>query len=143
MAMFLLIGVGSAAAQKDKAGMKAQKEEVKAKKVAFITEKLELQSAEAEKFWAIYNEKEDKEKEFRKEFRAAKPEQGKRVDDMTDAEVSVLLNKGFELKEKKLELDKEYNQKFIDAIGVKKTAKLYHVESEFRKQAKSTYGPKK
>ncbi len=62
---------------------------------------------------------------------------------MTDAEVTVLLNKGFELKEKTLALDKEYNQKYIDVIGVKKTAKLYHVGNEYRKQAKGSHGPKK
>jgi hypothetical protein len=144
MAMFLLIGVGSSTAQKkDKVEIKAQKEEMEAKKVAFITEKLELQPVEAEKFWAIYHEKEEKQKEIRKEFRSAKPEKDQKVDDMTDAEVTVLLNKGFELKEKNLALDKEYNQKFIDVIGVKKTAKLYHVRNEFRKHEKVNPGPKK
>lgn len=144
MAMFLLIGVGSATAQnKDKDAMKAKKEEMQAKKVGFITEKLELQPVEAEKFWALYHEKEEKQKALKKEFRGAKPEKGKKVDDMTDAEITVLLNKGFELKEKNLALDKEYNQKFIDVIGVKKTAKLYHVAKEFKKRAKVNPGPKK
>lgn len=144
MAMFLLVGVGSATAQKkDKAASTEQKAEMQAKKVAFITEKLELKTDEAEKFWAVYNEKEEKQKAIRKEFRSAKPEKGKKVDDMTDAEVTVLLNKGFELKEKNLALDKEYNQKFIDVIGVKKTAKLYHVKSEFKKHDKKDAGAKK
>ncbi len=142
--MFLLIGIGSATAQKkDKAEMKVQKAEMEAKKVAFITEKLELKPEEAEKFWALYHEKEEKQKALKKEFRSAKPQKDQKVDDMTDAEVTVLLNKGFELKEKNLALDKEYNQKFIEVIGVKKTAKLYHVKNEFKKKGKTNPGPKR
>ena len=144
MAMFLLVGLGTASAQqKDKVEVKAQKEEMQAKKVAFITEKLALTPTESEKFWPLYPEKEDNEKALKKEFRDAKPGKEEKLDDMTDAQVKELLNKGFELKEKSLALDKEYNQKFIDVIGVKKTAKLYHVGNEFRKHEKTNPGPKK
>jgi hypothetical protein len=141
MAMFLLVGIGSAAAQKDSEA-KASKEEMEAKKVAFITEKLALTKEESEKFWPVYNEKEAKTKELRKEFRDAKPGKEEKLDDMTDAQVKELLDKGFELKEKDLALDKEYNQKFIDIIGVKRTAKLYHMKNEFKKNHEGGAGNK-
>ena len=133
MAMFLLVGIGSAVAQKDKEAVKANREEMEAKKVAFITEKLSLTKEESEMFWPVYNQKEAITKELKKEFRDAKPVKEEKLDDMTDAQVKALLDKGFELKEKHLMLDKEYNQKFIDVIGVKRTAKLYHMKNEFKK----------
>lgn len=137
MAMFLLFGIGSATAQKEAGTKKAdnsKKAEMQAKKKAFISEKLALTPLESEKFWSIYNEKELKSRELRKSFKDIKPKDGKKIDDLSDAEVQKIMDKGFEIKEKQLALDKEYNQKFIDVIGVKRTAKLYHIEREFKKQ---------
>jgi hypothetical protein len=137
MALFLVFGIRSATAQKE-AGTKktdnSKKVEMQAKKKAFISEKLALTALESEKFWSIYDEKEFKSKELRKSFKDTKPKDGKKIDDLSDAEVQKIMDKGFEVKEKQLALDKEYNQKFIDVIGVKRTAKLNHIEREFKKQ---------
>ena len=131
LAMILLVGIGSATAQKEGETKKA---EMEAKKIAFLTEKLALTTEESEKFWPIFNEKEAKIKELRKEFKGHKPEKGEKIEEMSDAEVKDLIEKGFEVKEKHISIDRAYNQKFIDVIGVKRTAKLYHIESEFKKQ---------
>ena len=131
LAMILLVGIGSATAQKEGETKKA---EMEAKKIAFLTEKLALTTKESEKFWPVFNEKEAKIKELRKEFKEHKPDKGEKIDEMTDAEVKELIEKGFDVKEKHISIDRAYNQKFIDVIGVKRTAKLYHIEREFKKQ---------
>jgi hypothetical protein len=45
-----------------------KRERIKALKVAFITEKLELTESEAQKFWPIYNTFEENMHNFRKDF---------------------------------------------------------------------------
>jgi len=47
--------------------LKHKKEQIKALKVAYITEELNLNSEEAAKFWPLYNAFEDKQKEFKQE----------------------------------------------------------------------------
>ena len=48
-------------------GFKEKREKVKALKVAYITEQLELTTDEAQKFWPIYNAFDDKQGELRHE----------------------------------------------------------------------------
>lgn len=47
--------------------LKQKKEQIKALKVAFITEELQLTPDEASKFWPLYNVYEDRQKDYKKE----------------------------------------------------------------------------
>lgn len=134
--LFLAMGMFTAQDQKESKEDKAEKR--KAEKIAFITTKLELTPQEAEKFWPIYNEFENKMSELHKERRQNKPK--KKVSDMTDKEVEDLLQSHFTFEQKELDLKKEYHEKFKAVLPIKKVAKLYHLEMEFRRQHKG--GPK-
>mgnify|MGYP005615414997 CR=1 FL=1 len=70
-----------------------KREKVKALKVAYITEQLELTSDEAEKFWPIYNTFEDKQSELRHEKMRAILDrfQPGNVDKLSEKEASALL----------------------------------------------------
>lgn len=85
--LILLISI-SAFAQPDG----KMKERIKAQKIAFITEKLNLSSDEAEKFWPIYNEFEASTEKVRNEGRGIK-KQMRTNPDMSDAEADALLDK--------------------------------------------------
>lgn len=136
--MLLMVGSASMLAQdaNGKGDKKLNKEEKQAKMIGYLTEKLALTSEEAEDFWPIFNEMKEKVKENHKSFKEKKPGKDVKIDDMTDEEVMELLNIGFAMKEMDLSIKKEYNTKFIDVIGVKRTAKLYHLEKEFKKSQK-------
>lgn len=140
--MFLAIGSTSLVAQGPGGpkGGKMTKEEKEAKMVGFITEKLALTPEEAKDFWPVFNEMKEKLKENRKAFKDDKPSKDMKLDDMSDEEVRTLIDNGFKMKENDLAIKKEYNEKFINIIGVKRTAKLYHLEKEFKKNQKE--GPK-
>lgn len=116
-------------------GQKAEnREEQKAKKVAYITERLALTPEEAKVFWPIYEQKNKDKREVMKSNkgdRKANPK--KKIDEMTDDEVKTLLNKMIEKKQAELDIQKEYNTKFLSVLPAKKVAKLYHAEREFRK----------
>lgn len=86
-------------------------EKVDALKIAFLTQKLELTSAEAEKFWPVYNQYEDEIQSVRKENRNG---------DMLDGE------------QKLLDTRKKYKGSFEKILGPQKLNTLYSAEKEFR-----------
>lgn len=142
--LMLLFIVGSASmVAQGKPAEKMSKEDKEAKMVGFLTEKLALTTDEAEKFWPVYKEMREKLKENRQAFKGKKSDKDTNIDDLSDAEVKELLDNGFKLKENDLAIKKEYNEKFIGIIGVKRTAKLYHLEHEFGKGHKGEGGPHK
>ena len=63
---------------------------MKAHKIAYITQKLNLTSEEAQVFWPVHNELENKLHELRE---ANRPDKKKDPEAMTDAEVEVAINK--------------------------------------------------
>jgi hypothetical protein len=138
---FLMLGSTTLIAQgEEPKGEKMSKEDKEAKMIGFLTEKLALTTEEAEEFWPVFNEMKEELKANHKSFKELKPGKDMSLDDMTDAEVRELLDNGFAMKEKDLEIKKSYNEKFIEIIGVKRTAKLYHLEKEFKKKMKGKGG---
>ncbi len=140
MVILLLIGSASVAQNGKASSEGVSKEEKEAKMIGFLTEKLELTTAEAESFWPVYNDLKEELKANRKAFKDTKSGKGVKLDEMSDEEVRELIDNGFEMKEKDLEIRKAYNEKFINIIGVKRTAKLYHLEKEFKKNMKGKGG---
>ena len=107
----------------------------KAKRIAFISIKLELTVEEAEKFWPILNDMESELKVLRKQKHKNKPEK-KKVSEMSDEEVDALMLAAFDNKQKELDIKRKYHEKFKSVIPVKKVAKLYHLEHEYRRKRK-------
>lgn len=115
-----------------------KRKQIQAHKIAFITQKLELTPEEAQKFWPIYNQCEEKQKEFRKSRdrnhgKSDGERQKPNIDEMSDKEVEELINQDFEKKELGLALHKECIGKFKEVLPIKKVAKLHIAEKEFRK----------
>ena len=113
-------------------GKKPNKEKIKAMKIGYITEKLSLTSDEAQKFWPIYNEFDDKMDAIHKEIRSIH-KKGVSIDDMSDAEVEKMVSTHTNLRQKELDIQKEYLNKFIAVLPIKKVAKLYKAEQDFKR----------
>jgi hypothetical protein len=112
------------------------KQERKAKRIAFITQFLELTPDESKAFWPVYEEKSKKQQEKRKLFRKSKKQNRKKLEEMSDTEVLELINSTLAIRQAQLEIDREYNNKFLKILPPKKVAKLYHLEKKFRKHQK-------
>jgi hypothetical protein len=110
-----------------------KKEQKEAQRVAFLSEKLELTPEEAEKFWPVYREFKKASLELRKLDR---PKRSGVVADMTDEEMETLLDAMLAYKQKELDLKKKYHEKFKEILPIRKVAKLYHAEEQFRKVKK-------
>lgn len=101
---------------------------VRAMKVAFITERMNLTPEEAEKFWPLQKAFEAEQKKIRENYR---PEQD--LSDLSEVEIERQLNNIFEMEEQVTKLKKEYFVKFKRVVPVRKLALYYRAETEFNK----------
>ncbi len=110
-----------------------KKEKLEALRIAFITKELNLTSAEAQTFWPVYNEYQDKTEAARKAFRQ---QYKKNVDinALTEKEADSYIAAEIELKQREASLFKEYMEKIKKVVGAKKTAKLRKAEEEFKQE---------
>lgn len=121
---------------------RGQLERIKAFKTGYLTQELDLSSAEAEKFWPIYNEYEKKIFELRVEKRKAEREKMNSMGgpgSLSDAEATEFLNNLFknesEVIEKRQELYKELKQ----VLSPKKLLVLYKAEADFNRRLLSEF----
>lgn len=132
LTFILLISVAKAQPGKGPR-MKEKQEDIESMKIAFITKKLSLTSEEAQVFWPIYNQYSDKLQEIRKkrrqDFKAAK----ENFDEMTDKEVEQAVDNEIVFRQKELDIQKEYHTKFKAVLPIKKVAKLYGAEEQFKR----------
>jgi hypothetical protein len=105
-------------------------ERIKAARVAFITERLALTPEEAEKFWPVYRELSEKRLTLREQFEQKKnnPDPKKTV----EQNEKDLMDYGFQLRQKELDLDREYAPKILNAIPSQKMMMLRKAEDDFR-----------
>jgi Spy/CpxP family protein refolding chaperone len=112
----------------------SRREKVEKLKIAYITTELDLTTAEAEKFWPVYNEQENKLKELRKSGHEAGKKAHENFDSLSDADAKKALDTWYENEAKENNIRKEYSDKFIAIIGARRTLKLMNAEHEFRRE---------
>lgn len=100
------------------------REKIKAAHAAYITQRIELTAAEAEKFWPVYREYGEKRKDVRVQMRELRGS-GKNEED--------ILKLDLKLKQDELDLEKEYTEKLGKIIPAEKLVKLRQAETDFRK----------
>ena len=124
VALLLIMSISLTAQRGDRA------ERIESLKVGYFTEKLDLSSAEAEKFWPLYNEMNDQIKELRRSFRV----QNGDASDLTEAEAESYINSRLEKESEALAVKKDYYQKMMGVISALKVMKLTKVEADFKKE---------
>ena len=109
---------------------KAQ-EKIKAARIAFITERLGLTPAEAEKFWPVYHEFSKKRMELKQQFQQKRnaPDPSKTPDQNEKENIDY----GLQLRQKELDLEKEYSSKLLNVVPPQKVMALRGAEDDFRK----------
>jgi len=119
-------------------------EKIKALKTAYITEKLSLSPADAEKFWPIYNKFDQRFHELREKRRnEVYLEIHNRWDELTDTEANALFDRYIELKFDDLELLRERTQALRTVISPKKIISLNKVEEDFKRELLDRYRKQK
>lgn len=106
--------------------------QIKAHKIAFLTEQLNLSPEEAQLFWPEYNEYSLKESAIRAEHKALRKKM-RDADQFSDAEVEEGMIKYIQSEKAEVELKESYHPRFIKVLGVRKTLQLYKAENEFKR----------
>ena len=103
-----------------------RREEIRAQRVAFITERVNLTASEAQKFWPLYNEREAKKRQLNREVRQLRKGENVDYEQLNEARINAKI--------KEAELEKEYYLKFKTILSAEKIHKLYQAERDFQKE---------
>jgi len=98
-------------------------------KVAIITNRLSLTSEQSAGFCPVYNEYSQKRREIHRAQRRIIND--KKAEGKTDEQVLGNLKEVQELRQKELDLDKEYQSRFLKVISANQVIELYKAEKAF------------
>ena len=121
----VLLGSGLSA-QMDKRELM---EKIESRKVAYLSDKLDLSPEEAQVFWPIYNAYMD----ARKEFRPPHDRKGA-FQEAADGNFDELLDNMIANEEKELAVKKDYAFKLKETIGAEKTLRFFKAEHAFKEE---------
>ncbi|MCE6990433.1 hypothetical protein [Dyadobacter sp. CY323] len=129
--VFIILFVTFSAVTSVQAQHKSEEEikRIQDAKVAIITNRLNLTAEQSAGFWPIYNEYSQKRREIHRAQR--KIINDKKADGKTDDQVLNNLNEVQDLRQKDIDLEKEYQTKFLKVISASQVIELYKAERTF------------
>ena len=111
------------------------RERVRAEKVAFLTEQIDLTESEAQVFWPIYNQLQKEQRESFEAVRKAYEAMEKGVNEgKTGKEMEKLVEAYVNAKDKNEGIETKYLNKLMKALPAEKVARYYVAEEKFRHQ---------
>ena len=110
------------------------KERVDAMKIGFLTERLNLTSEEAKIFWPVYNMYSDELEKLRKSRRENIINTKENLDELSDAELEKNVDNEIIFRQNELEIIKKYHPQFKKILPIRKVAKLYKSEDDFKRR---------
>jgi len=104
-------------------------EKYKSERVAYLTQKLDLEVKEAEKFWPVYNEYQNRREALMKKGRPSWSWSS--IDSLSDAQMKEIMDAKIQNDLKMAKLAVEYHKKFQAVLPIKKVFILHHAEQSF------------
>lgn len=132
--LLVLIGFGAMAQQQEdpepaQLDPKAQ-EKINNLRIAYLTDKLNLTTEQAERFWPLYREFAQERRKIATELRVAQNELDKQKDDVKRQQAVVELS--LKVKQRMLDLEKDYSGRMMKVITAEQVLNLRKAELEFR-----------
>lgn len=135
--VFLLINTAYMFAQH-----KPDREKIKTLKVAYITEQLDLTTAEAQTFWPIYNAHDAQMDAFREMERTQIYEKLRNMESLSDKDSDDLFRALITLENQKHEAEQKFLKEIQKVISAKKTFILLKSEKGFKRRLLQQYRQK-
>jgi hypothetical protein len=110
------------------------RERVEAMKVGFLTQRLNLSSDEAKVFWPVYTKYQDELEVLRKSRRENLANTKMNFDEMSEKDVEKAVDSELGFRQNELDLLKKYHGQFKQVLPIKKVAKLYRAEEDFKRE---------
>ena len=120
-------------------GQKVDDSDVKSYKIAFITERLDLSSKEAQEFWPIYNEHNNRYDDLKENTWEPIKKNLKNIDNLTDKEAEELLANYRAYKKKRLQYREAFIKDLLTVISPKKVMQLKKADYDFNKELLKQY----
>ncbi|HPF92832.1 MAG TPA: hypothetical protein PLV65_02780 [Tenuifilaceae bacterium] len=105
---------------------------VKAQKIAFFTEKLNLTPDEAQNFWPVYNSYWEKKNVIIEERKKAMQYCAENMSKMSEKEIERYGDMYINFHKQESDLLVEYNKKFKQILSPEKIMKLYQADYDFK-----------
>lgn len=142
ISLLLLMQIALVFGQQNKHDKRQKKEQIKAARVGYITQQINLTEAQSTQFWPIHNEYSEKRKSIKKELK--KSFKDRDLSSLNEDEAKNLLENIKSLKEKERLLNEEYEPRLLEVISYKQLVQLMKAEREFirmlHKKAAENYG---
>ncbi|SHJ51804.1 hypothetical protein SAMN04488028_101374 [Reichenbachiella agariperforans] len=106
-------------------------DKIESAKIALITDRLDLSPEQAEKFWPLYNEYSNKKMELRQEYRRFRA--NSQGGQLSEEESKRALERGQKLKERQLQIERNYSERLLTVITNRQLLQLRAAEDDFRK----------
>ena len=107
-------------------------DKIESAKIALITQRLDLSPEQAEKFWPIYREYSERQREIHQDFQQLK--RNYQPNTATEEESKALIDRGLEIKEQMISLDKQYSERLLSVINNRQLLRLREAENDFRQE---------
>jgi len=107
-------------------------EQMRAQRVAFLTDFLDLTVEEAQRFWPVYNEQQKKTDEIFKQKGELHRNLHLNIADLDEKELEEISDKLIEFEQQILEIKLESHKKYKKALPIKKLILFYQAEDKFK-----------
>ena len=107
-------------------------EKLESMRIAFFTERLALSQVEAEKFWPVYRDFNNRKEKINEERRSLFRYVIKNMDYLTENEINEALEKHLNLQKEESNLSENFNKKFLEILPPNKVLKIYITENQFK-----------
>ena len=105
-------------------------DKIQSMKIGFITQRLDLTPEESQKFWPVFNQFENEMKALRENRKDGPPD----IDSMNDKDVEKFVDDELVRRQKELDLLKKYQAQFKTVLPIRKVAKLYSAQEDFKRE---------
>jgi hypothetical protein len=134
--MFLFVLALQAQENKDR---QQHWERIKAMKVAYITQELNMDAKLAEKFWPVYNQYERAKMDLHKRERF----QSEKIENITEDEAEKMLTEFLNIEKEEYTVKKELYANLKEIMSAREIIKLHKLESDFNKKLMREYHARK
>lgn len=130
--LFLFGALLSKVQSQDPQKVQSINEKIEARKIALITQRLELSPEQAAKFWPIYRELSQKQRDIKSDFQQQRRNFNPKT--ASDEEMKKMIDLGLKVKERQLNLEREYSERMRQVITNRQIVNLRRAEEEFRQR---------
>jgi hypothetical protein len=116
------------------AAQEQTREKLDAYRIAFFTKKLNLTPKEAEKFWPVYNEFQDKKNKIQMDRLRINRDFNQNELNMSEKEMIEAGDRFIALEVQGANLAQEYHRQFKEILSPVKVLRLYQAENQYRMQ---------